>query len=69
MRTTNYLYEVCGEDSPNCGENFFVQVNADDPDARDIANKIAAENFPDDKLRNLGRYSDFQAEMMGYDTY
>lgn len=59
----NYLFEIIG-DSDYEGEQFFVQC-----DTKDEAWDIASENFFGEELKYLGRYDDYYAEMMGYDTY
>ena len=60
----NYLFEVVSEWSENCGEQFFVQC-----DARKEADEIVSDNFWGDKVKYLGKYTDEEAEMMGFDTY
>lgn len=70
MRTMDFLFEVIGEDSPICGENFFVEVDTDyEDDPRAIAWEIAVEYFPDEKLECLGAFPPSLAEALGYDTY
>ena len=68
-KTLTFWFEVVGEDSDLCGEDFFVEVNADEEDPRTTAGDIAAENFPNEELKCHGRVSWAQAEMMGLDTY
>ena len=60
----NYLFEITSEWSDMCGEQFFVQC-----DTRDEADEILGEYFWGEKCHYLGRYSDEEAEIMGYDTY
>lgn len=60
----DFLFEVIGEDSDLCGEQFFVEC-----DTKREAYQIAADNFPDEELRYCGKYSVEQAEILGYDTY
>lgn len=64
----DYLFEVVGEDSDLCGEEFFVEVIMEE-DHRAAAWEIAIENFPNEELRCLGAYPPAIAEAMGYDTY
>ena len=69
-KCVDYLFEVIGEDSDLCGEQFFVEVDytyEDDPLA--VAKDIAAENFPDEELACYGPFSPAYAEMCGLDTY
>lgn len=62
----NYLFEDTNPDSYLCGERFFVQC-----DSREEALTIIEEetNFDIDNLTCLGKYHDWEAEAMGYDTY
>ena len=68
-KTLTFWFEVIGEYSDLCGEEFFVEVNADEEDPRAIAGDIAAENFPNEKLKCHGRGTLGKAEMMGFGTY
>ena len=68
-KTLTFWFEVVGEDSDLCGEEFFVEVSADEENPRATAGDIAAENFPDEELKCHGSVSWAQAEMMGLDTY
>ena len=73
MKTTNILFEVVGEDSDLCGEEFFVQVQYEDGEKKcDIkarALEIANQYFEGEKLRCGGFYTDNEAEWYGLDTY
>lgn len=60
----NYLFEIITESSPSCGEQFFVQANT-----RAEANEVLDDFFCYESTKYLGKYSDFEAEMMGLDTY
>lgn len=62
----DYLFEFVGEDSDNCGEQFFVELF--DVDKED-AIKYALDLFPDEELYYCGEYSVEEAEELGYDTY
>ena len=68
-KTLTFWFEVIGEYSDLCGEEFFVEVNADEENSRATASDIAAENFPNEKLKCHGRVALEMAEMMGLDTY
>ena len=68
-KTLTFWFEVVGEDSDLCGEEFFVEVAADEENPRATAGDIAAENFPDEEFKCHGCVSTFLAEMMGLDTY
>lgn len=68
MKWIDYLFEVVGEDSDLCGEEFFVEVVMEE-DYHSTAWEIAIENFPNEELRCLGAYPPELAEAMGYDTY
>lgn len=61
---TNFLFEIIGEYSENCGEQFFVQC-----DTREEADEILGQYFWGEKVKCLGEYTDEEAEMMGLDTY
>lgn len=59
----NYLYVVSGPSSPYSGETFFVYAkNRSEAD-------LMAYTVYGEKTEFMGKYSDNQAEMMGYDTY
>jgi len=60
----DFMFEVVGEDSELCGEQFFVECNS-----KREAFMIAADNFPDEELQYCGRYSPEEAEWIGLDTY
>lgn len=63
---TTYWWKIVGEDSDLCGEEFFTRLrNADALDHKRYARQI----FPNEKFRCLGLVSEFDAEMMGLDTY
>ena len=68
-KTLTFWFEVIGEYSNLCGEEFFVEVNADEENPRATASDIAAENFPNEKLKCHGRVALEMAEMMCLDTY
>lgn len=68
-KTLTFWFEVIGEYSDLCGEEFFVEVNADEENPHATASDIAAENFPNEKLKCHGRVTLEMAEMMGLDTY
>ena len=61
---SNYLFEFEGQESELCGEAFFVQT-----DSKHKAFIIAESNFPDEPLCYIGKFSDEEAEAMGFDTY
>ena len=60
----DFMFEVVGEYSELCGEQFFVEC-----DTKAEALEIAADNFPDEELHYCGRYSPEEAECLGLDTY
>jgi len=60
----NYLFEIISEWSKNYGEQFFIQC-----DTREKADEILSQYFWGEKIKYLGKYTDEEAEMMGYDTY
>ena len=60
----DFLFEVIGEDSNICGEQFFVECNT-----LASAREIAKENFPYEELSYCGKYSVEEAEILGLDTY
>lgn len=66
----NWWFEVVGEDSELCGEEFFVQVKRVPGDnGKAEALLIAEDNFPGEELRCLGWVTDETAEDIGLDTY
>lgn len=63
---TTYWWEIYGEDSDLCGEEFFTELeDADALEHKEYAKSI----FPNEKIRCLGAISETEAEMMGLDTY
>ena len=60
----NYLFEIVSEYSELCGERVFVQC-----DTKEEAEEIMAQDFWGEKVAYLGKYTDDEAEMMGYDTF
>ena len=68
---TTYWFEIVGEDSDICGEEFFVEIQ-DTFDAklnRENAIEYAQKLFPNEELTCHGMVTEFEAEMMGLDTY
>lgn len=63
---TTYWWEIVGEDSDLCGEEFFTELK--DADAIDHK-KYAQSVFPNEKLHCLGKVTEYEAECMGLDTY
>ena len=66
---TTWWFEVTDEDSENCGEEFFVEVDTTLDKAKREAMMIAGINFPATELTCWGRVSEVEAEIMGLDTY
>ena len=60
----DFMFEIVGEDSELCGEQFFVEC-----DTFDEAWKIAVENFGDEDFDYVGKYTPAEAEAIGLDTY
>ena len=60
----NFLFEITSEDSPSCGEEFFVQTKTFKE-----AEEVIDEIFPNEHYIYHGRYTDLEAETMGLDTY
>ena len=63
---TTYWFEIVGENSDLCGEEFFTALQNADKKAH-VA--YAKEIFPGEKIKCLGKVSEEEAEMMGLDTY
>lgn len=59
-----YWFEIVGEDSILCGEQFFVEE-----ENFDLAKAIVDEYFPDEEITCYGTVSEYEAEIMGFDTY
>ena len=59
-----YWFEIVGEDSVLCGEEFFVES-----DTQEHAEHLAEFYFPDEEIEFNGEVSEFEAEMLGLDTY
>ena len=63
---TTYWFEITGEDSEICGEEFLTEL---ENGSKEDHIKYAQEIFPGEELRCLGRVNSYEAEMMGLDTY
>ena len=63
---TTYWFEIIGEDSVLCGEEFFTELK-DASKVQHIA--YAHELFPDEEIKCHGKVSSAEADMMGLDTY
>lgn len=59
-----YWFEIVGEDSILCGEQFFVEA-----DSLENAFDIVGEYFPDEEVECYGDVDEYEAEIMGFDTY
>lgn len=59
-----FLFECVYEYSNLCGERFFVYASTEEE-----AWQIAKKEFRGERLEYQGKYDDFEAEMLGYDTY
>lgn len=63
---TTYWFEIVGEDSEICGEEFFTELeNA----TKEQHIAYAHEIFPNEKIVCWGKVTQTEAEMMGLDTY
>jgi len=60
----DFMFEVVGEDSELCGEQFFVECNN-----LHTAWEIATDTFFNEELDYLGKFSRTEAEEIGLDTY
>lgn len=60
----NYWFEIIGEDSEYCGEEFLVQA-----ESLTKAYEVVDDYFYDEEVKYLGTMSDFEAEISGLDTY
>lgn len=64
--TTTYWFAIVGEYSDLCGEEFLTELeNASKQEHIDYAHRL----FSNEEIRCYGRVSEFEAEMMGLDTY
>ena len=66
---STWWFGLNDENSDLCGEEFFVEVNVTLDKAKAEAMKQAKKIFPGEKITCYGRVSEFEAEMMGLDTY
>lgn len=65
-RWTTYLWEIVGEDSELCGEQFCTELRSADM----LEHAVCAHKaFPDETLKFLGKITQFEAETLGLDTY
>lgn len=63
---TTYWFEIIGEDSDLCGEEFFTELENATTEQH-IA--YAHEIFPGEEIKCHGKVSRLLADMMGLDTY
>ena len=63
---TTYWWIIDDEDSDICGEEFFTELK--DGTYADHVSYVL-ELFPNENPRCIGQVTDFEAEMMGLDTY
>lgn len=63
---STYWFEIVGEDSALCGEEFFTELKTD---KQETHVKYAKKIFPNEEIYCLGKVSSYEAEMMGLDTY
>lgn len=66
---STWWFEIVGEDSELCGQQFFVEVDIPLDKAKREAIQRAHIEFPNEKLTCYGRVSQTDAEYMGLDTY
>lgn len=63
---TTYWWGITDEESSLCGEEFFTELK----DADYIDHLIyVQELFPNEKVKSYGKVTEYEAEMMGLDTY
>lgn len=63
-----YWFEIVGEDSDLCGEEFLVEFPNGTTKVEAIE-YVKYRLFPNEKVKCYGKVSDEEAEMMGLDTY
>ena len=63
---TTYWWNIYGDDSSLCGEEFFTALETDDELEH---RKYASSIFPGELLSCFGKISEAEAEMIGLDTY
>lgn len=61
-----FWFEIVGEDSDLCGEEFFTELKTADKTEHV---KYAQSIFPGEKIKCYGKVSAAYAEMVGLDTY
>ena len=66
---TTLWWGINDEDSELCGEEFFTELLLSDGDMKAIHTEYAKSIFPDVKLTCYGAVTEYEAEMMGLDTY
>ena len=60
----DFLFTIVGEDSDNCGEQFFVEC-----DTLEDAWQVVHENFENEEVEYICEYHPAIAEAIGLDTY
>ena len=75
MEWTTYWFEIVGEDSDLCGEEFFTALytafcrNKRSKKLKAQHVDYAQSIFPGENIKCLGYVTEEEAEMMGLDTY
>ena len=66
----DFLFKIDNEESENCGEEFFVEVE-DKGTMQTVteAIRIATENWPEDWPKIIGVFTPEDAEFIGLDTH
>lgn len=69
---STYWFEIVGEYSDICSEEFFTELHTAETDKKALKAmhiEYAESIFPGEVIKCLGRVSAAEAEMMGLDTY
>ena len=76
MEWTTFWFEIVGEDSDLCGEEFFTALYTPLTDNKRHNKALRAQHieyansiFPSEIIKCLGYVTEEEAEMMGLDTY
>lgn len=65
----DYLFEVVGEESDLCGEQFFVECDTVAEAWQTVAENFGTAMIVNDEIKCIGKYTPEEAEWLGYDTY
>ena len=65
----DFMFEVVGEYSDLCGEQFFVECDTVAEAWQTVAENFGADMIVNEEIKCVGKYTPEEAEWLGLDTY